>query len=369
MIALLARASTRTEARRYASSIAPVLVTIGLAGGALAGTSTITTTEAAGLRHHLTAPVTVIPAGEAHLPATTTNQLRDLPGVTTAAPVKTTSVYDDLNNTVRENSAWYVDGAAASHVLRLPMAAGSLDDLTDDTVAVSATMAGGHGWQTGEVITLWLGDGATAQLRIAAIVEDRLGLPAVFLPWSLARAHSTTPAPDTIYLTLTPHADRTAIAAAVAPLGAALTDTGPHLSTLDERFDRLSRLALLAMLGVALVYTTIAIANTQLIAVSDRVRELQTLREIGATRRQIISLVRREGLTVAATGTVLGCVVTAGTLVAVQVALGTVSESVHLRLPWLTILAVAASCTVITLTAGVVPARRALREIPATRQE
>jgi ABC-type antimicrobial peptide transport system permease subunit len=79
-------------------------------------------------------------------------------------------------------------------------------------------------------------------------------------------------------------------------------------------------------------------------------------------------LVRREGLTVAATGTVLGCVVTAGALVAVHVSLGTVSESVHTRVPWLTMLAVAAGCTAITLTAGIVPARRALRAAPAARR-
>lgn len=56
----------------------------------------------------------------------------------------------------------------------------------------------------------------------------------------------------------------------------------------------------------------------------------------------------------AATGTVLGWAVTASTLVAVHVALGTVAESVHTRVPWLTILVVAAGCTAITLTAGIV---------------
>jgi putative ABC transport system permease protein len=368
-IAMLARANTRTGSRRYASSIAPVLVTVGLAGGALAGTSTITTTEAAGLRHHLTAPITVIPAGKARLPSTTTDRLRSLPGVAGAAPVKATTVFDHLDGMVRERSAWYVDGAAVSQVLRLPLAAGSFDDLTDGAVAVSASMADRHGWHTDETVTLWMGDGATAELRIAAIVGDRLGLPAVFLPWGLAKAHSTTPTPDTVYLTLTPHADATAIDAAVAPLGATLTDTGSHLATLDEQFDRLSRLSLLAMLGVALVYTAIAIANTQLITTSDRVRELRALREVGATRHQIMSLVRREGFTVAATGTVLGCVVTASTLLAVHVSLRTVTESVHPRVPWLTILAVAASCTAITLTAGIAPARRALRETAATRRQ
>ncbi|MFG1922239.1 ABC transporter permease [Cryptosporangium sp. NPDC048952] len=359
-IALLARASARFEPRRYASGIAPVLVTIGLAGGTLAGTTTISAAEAADLRHQVTASLMVVPAGAARLPSESANRLRDLPGVAAAAPVKATSVFDEVDDAAREHTAWFVDGAALPDVLRVPVASGSFDDLVDGAAGVSASMAAAHSWRVGQNVALGMGDGGTAQLRIAAVVEDRLGLPEVFLSWDLARAHSATPVPDTVYLALKPNAGRDAVGAAAAPLGTVVT-VKSHLVTLDEEFDRLNRLSLLALLGVALVYTAVAVANTQLVAVSDRAGELRALRRIGATRRQVISLVRREGLTVIVTGTAFGLGLTASTLIAVHVALSPVSDAVRTSAPWSVIFAVVASCAAITLAVGSVSARRVLR--------
>ncbi len=56
---------------------------------------------------------------------------------------------------------------------------------------------------------------------------------------------------------------------------------------MDAEFDRLARLALLAVIGMALAYTGISIANTQLIAVAGRAGELAALRRLGATPRQL----------------------------------------------------------------------------------
>jgi putative ABC transport system permease protein len=351
-VAVLARASVRSERRRYAATIAPVLVTVGLAGGALAGTTTISATEAAALRQHLTAPVMINPAGE----APDIDQLRDRPGVIAAARVKSTSAFDSLDDASREHRAWYIDGAAAPHVLRLPLLAGSLVALTGDTVAVSASMAADHGWRLGRTASLRLGDGAPVEPRIVAVVDDRLGLPEVFLPWTLARAHAATPVPDAIYLALAPHTDP----AAIEPVGGTVTATASYLDTLDAQFDRLNRLALLAIMGMALVYTAIAIANTQLIATGDRAKELLVLRKIGATRRQVLRLVGREALTVVTTSTVLGGAITAATLVAVHASLATVTDSVSTRVPWLPILGVVACCAAITFTASLTQAYRAL---------
>jgi putative ABC transport system permease protein len=82
-----------------------------------------------------------------------------------------------------------------------------------------------HGWGPGDRAQLWLSDGAATDLRVAAVFDDRLGLPELFLPWSLAEAHSTTPAPDAVYLALGPRADDRAIQAAVAPVGGTVRTT------------------------------------------------------------------------------------------------------------------------------------------------
>ncbi|GIH00614.1 ABC transporter permease [Plantactinospora mayteni] len=361
-VAVLARAGVRTERRRYASTIAPVLVTIGLAGGSLAGTGTISAAEAASLRAQLTAPLLVVPAGHARLPEPVARAVGAVPGVTAAARVKTTGVFDaGRNNTLRQRTAWYVDGPAAARVVRLPVAAGSLHDLAGATVAVSASMAGAAGWRVGDQAELWLGDGARASLRVVAILDDRLGLPDALLPWSLTSAHSGVPLPDSVYLGLAPGADRAGIEAAVAPLGGTVTETRTRLAVLDEEFDRLSRLSLLAILGMALVYTAISIANTSLMATTGRVRELLTLRLAGATRRQILGLVGREALTVGFAGAVFGALVTGATLLTVRIALGGHSDTVPIQVPWSVLLVAVAACSVTVYAASVAPAAVALR--------
>ncbi|GAA4168738.1 ABC transporter permease [Phytohabitans flavus] len=361
VVAVLARSGVRTESKRYASTIAPVLITIGLAGASLAGTETISATQAASLRAQLTAPLLVVPAGDAQLPETVADVAKGVPGVNATARTKTSGVFDSVRNMMQQRTAWYIDGPSADQVLRLPLTAGTFDDLTGETVAVSAAMADAHGWKLGDQAELWLGDGSQASLRLVAIVDDRLGLPNVFLPWAQAAAHTAVPLPDSVYLSLAPGADRASIAAAVAPQGGAVAETKTHLATLDEQFDRLSRLSLLAILGMALVYTAISIANTQLMATTGRIRELLTLRLAGATRRQILRLVGREAITVGAVGAVIGALVTGATLIVVTAALSGLSDSVAVRVPWLILLVVIVSCGVISFTASVVPAAVALR--------
>ncbi|MFD0746811.1 FtsX-like permease family protein [Phytohabitans flavus] len=112
---------------------------------------------------------------------------------------------------------------------------------------------------------------------------------------------------------------------------------------------------------MALVYTAISIANTQLMATTGRIRELLTLRLAGATRRQILRLVGREAITVGAVGAVIGALVTGATLIVVTAALSGLSDSVAVRVPWLILLVVIVSCGVISFTASVVPAAVALR--------
>ncbi|GIG86304.1 FtsX-like permease family protein [Plantactinospora endophytica] len=361
-IAVLARAGVRTESRRYASTIAPVLVTVGLAGGALAGTGTISAAGAASLRDQLTAPLLVVPAGAARLPETAGPAAGGVPGVTAAVRAKATGVFDaGRNGTLRQRTAWYVDGPAAGRALRLPVVDGSLDGLAGETVAVSARLAGSSGWTVGDRAELWLGDGTRASLRVVAVLDDRLGLPDALLPWSLATAHTSVPLPDSVYLGLAPGADPAAVEAAVAPLGGTVTDTADHLAVLDEEFDRLSRLSLLAILGMALVYTAISIANTALMATTGRVRELRTLRLAGATRRQILGLVGREAVTVGVAGAVFGALVTGASLLAVRVALAGYADTVPIQVPWSVLLVAVASGSVLTCAASVAPAAVALR--------
>lgn len=248
------------------------------------------------------------------------------------------------------------------------MTAGTLTDLTGDTVAVSDSMAGEHGWRLGDAAMVWLGDGAPVRLRIVAILDDRLGLPAMLLPWSIATAHSGMPVPDAVYLApragADPAAVRRAVTDAVGPLGGTSAGTDDYLSTLDAEFDRLGRLALLAIVGLALVYTALSIANTHYMATAGRVRELGALRLVGATVGQVLRTVAREAALASGIGVVLGLGVLGASLTIVSVALRPVVAAVPVVVPWSAVLLLAGGCVLVALCAGVAPLLPALRRPP-----
>ncbi|WP_329424003.1 FtsX-like permease family protein [Streptosporangium sp. NBC_01495] len=354
-IGVLGRASALASPRRVASTVAPVLATVGLAGAALSGMATFSAAGAQGLRDHVTASSVVVPAGRAALPDSLTGTVRRVAGVTAAVPVKAGMAYDRDKDMIRQHSAWFVDGPAVRDVLAVPVSAGSLAELTGTaTVALSRSM----GLAVGRRMTLWLGDGALVRLRVVAVFDDRMGLPTVLLPWPMVAAHSAVPLPDAVYLSLAPGAS---VDAVVRPLGGVVTPTRAHLSTLDAEFDRLSQIALLATIGMTLVYTGISIANTQTMGTANRTAELSALRLAGATPGQLLRIVGWEAVLVLAIGTLLGGVVTAATLAGIGIALGPVTSSMPIVVPWPPLLTIIGGCAVLTLTFSLVPVIRVVR--------
>jgi putative ABC transport system permease protein len=353
---LLARHSALASVRRTASTAAPVLITIGLAGATLAGTATLSAAQARSVRDHVTAPLVVVPAGQAAMSDAVAAQAGRVSGVTAAVPVKQTFAFDRADAMVRQRTAWYIDGATATQAFRLQVATGRLADLTGHTVALSRTIADANGWTVGTQADLWLGDGAQVRLRVVATLEDRLGLPAVLLPWTLASAHSTLPLPDAVYLASAPGTNQADIDRTVRPLGGQMVPTNIYLSTTDAEFDRLNRLALLAIIGMALAYTAISIATTQFMATAGRRRELATLRLLGATPRQRLLIVWREAALVSAVGALLGAAVTAATLAAITAALNPVVSTVPIVIPWPPLIAITITCGLIAILASLAPA-------------
>jgi putative ABC transport system permease protein len=225
-------------------------------------------------------------------------------------------------------------------------------------VAVSRSVADAHSWTVGSTAELWLGDGALVRLRVVATLHDRFGLPTVLLPWQLASAHSARPVPDAIYIGVGPGTESTALRENVGVLGGTVVPTSAYLSTVDAEFDRLARLALLAIVGMAVLYTAISIANTQLMAVAARAGELATLRLAGATPGQIRRIVVCEAALASTAGGLLAAAVTAATLAVIAVGLAPVASGVHIVVPWPTLAATAAACIAIATLASLAPTYR-----------
>ncbi|GIH14452.1 FtsX-like permease family protein [Rugosimonospora africana] len=357
--AMLARRNAIAGVRRTAATAAPILVTVGIAGSSLAGFATLAGTQSDAAHSRITASAVVLPAGgQDGLSDATVAAVRAVPGVTAAVPALDTSVYLRDSDEAEDYDARYLPGPELAGVLDLPVSAGNLADLTGtDTVAVPA----GKG-RLGQTVALWLDDSVRVRLRVVAVLANQIDLAdTVLLPWALRDGHTARPLADTVYLGLSGTADRAAVARAAATGGGALLSTADYLSTVDDEQNSVNNAAMTAVLGLALIYTIISIANTLVMATGERGRELAALRLAGATPRQVRRMIGLESVLVAAIGILLGGVVTAVTLLGMHRGLAPVAPAVQVAIPWRTVGAIAGVCLLVAVLASLIPAAVALR--------
>jgi putative ABC transport system permease protein len=359
---LLAAHNTRTAIRRTAATTAPILITIGIAGATVAGVDTLNATTQRAAASRITAPVMVIPAHGGGLADATVAAIRAVPGVAAAVPATDTSVYVRSAGDPEQWSGRYLPGPQAAQVLRLPLVAGSLARLTGTgTVAVPA-----GSWRLGQLASIWLDDSAPVRLRVVAVLADQVDLDqTVLLPWALRGGHTAAPLASAVYLRLSHGSGLPAVRSAAAADGGTVIRTTGYLSASDAQDNRLNQMALLAVLGMALAYTAIAIANTLVMATGSRVRELATLRLSGATPAQVLTMIGAEACLVAGIGALLAAGITAVTLAGVRAGLAGLAPAVRLVIPWPLITGITLACLVTALLASLIPAAVGLRRRPA----
>ncbi|WP_203901508.1 ABC transporter permease [Virgisporangium aliadipatigenens] len=360
-IGVLAGHGARTAVRRTAATAAPILVTVGIAGSTMAAFATLATATDSAARERIAAEATVVPTAAEGIADSTVAALRTVPGVGAAVPVTETPVYVRESDEPKDWTGRYVHGPDLAAVFDLPVVAGSLADLTGtDTAAVPSGT-----WRLGETAELWLGDSTPVRLRVVAVLPEQLDLDeTVLLPWALRDAHTRSLA-DAVYVRLAPGADPGPVAAVAAAGGGALIRTAQYLSAASARRDRTNRLGTIAVIGMALLYTGIAIANTLVMATRDRARELALLRLGGTTPGQVIRLIGVEAVLVTGVGALLATVVTAVTVLATRNGLSGAAPSVEVDAPWGQLGAIVLGCLVTALLASTIPAAFLLRHRPA----
>jgi putative ABC transport system permease protein len=159
--------------------------------------------------------------------------------------------------------------------------------------------------------------------------------------------------------------------AAVLPAGAqAITGdqfTNERIDAIGTTFLNLLRAMLVVFAGIALVVATLSINNTFSITVAQRTRELGLLRAVGASRRQVRSLMFIEaiavGVVAAAIGTVVGLGV-AGLLKGLFDAFGGALPAGGLTIKPISLVIGLVVGVVVTLVAAQMSARRAARVAP-----
>ncbi|MEV0911524.1 ABC transporter permease [Streptomyces hokutonensis] len=355
---MLVRENAAAGVRRTAAIAAPVLVTVALAGSLLGATATLNGAKATETREQTAAAFVVTPAGGAGFDAATLRGLRAVPGAEVSA-TSTSAVYvmEDGVALVRDEARAADPGPLAA-TTNLPVASGRIGDLGDGSIVVNEE------WQhhtVGERVRVWLGDGTRKTLRIAAVMTAGTGNNGVYVTPRNAVGASV----DRVDVALTKGADADAVAAG---LRAAVRTSGGQVLTKDQwvqasypESNRTTRMGFLLVLGIALLYTGISLANTMVMATSDRVRDLAVLRLAGATRWQVLRLVGAEALMVVAVGGVLGLLVAVLNLAGMWSALGLLSVWTTIELPWTAIGVTVGACAVLAVVSSVVPASFALR--------
>ncbi|MFD6886018.1 FtsX-like permease family protein [Streptomyces sp. NPDC059957] len=348
----LAAANSRTQARRLASAITPIVL-------AMAFSSTLVflhTSEDRAVRQQQEAGLLadhVVPLG-----GTDPHSGTDRPAVDGAAidravaagavALTRTSVLTVVGSggdrTFHTASAQGVTGDLTK-VQDLGVRTGDLARLAPGTVAVDRTLAEATHTGTGDRIDLRLPDGTRAAPEIVAVYTRGLGLGEVTLPATDLAGHTTAGRPTELLFS-----------------GPVPEGLGPVLSpaawTSEQSADRqLNAWANTTMAAVLGGFAAVAAANTLVMTVLDRRRELQLLHLIGSTRRQILRMLCWEALLVSGTGIALGSAIALATLTPLTKAMTGSAPYI----PPLVYASFAAAAITLTLAATTLPARRTLR--------
>ncbi|MGW9373692.1 FtsX-like permease family protein [Streptomyces xanthophaeus] len=303
----LAAANSRAHARRLASAITPIVL-------AMAFSSTLVflhTSEdrAARLQQEsglLADRIVTAPPSDA--------AARPLPaGATAAVAVTRTSVVavvgSGSDRWLQSASAQAVSGSGAdlAQVQDLGVREGSLAALRPGTVAVDRTLADSAKAGLGDRLHLHLPDGTAAAPEIVAVYTRGLGLGELTLPAADLAGRTTSGTPTELLVRGDPPA-----LAALAALGPVTDRQG--WTTAQDAGRELNAWANTTMAAVLGGFAAVAAANTLVMTVLDRRRELQMLRLIGSTRRQVLRMLRWEALLITGAGLALGSAIALATL-------------------------------------------------------
>ncbi|MFD9442915.1 FtsX-like permease family protein [Streptomyces sp. NPDC060006] len=345
--ASLAAANSRTNARRMASAITPIVL-------AMAFSSVLVfmhSSEERAVREQQRDGIVAdhIVTSDAGLAPDAVREAARTPEVTAAVGLLRTEVLFRGNGMLDSASTQGVTGSPRdlARVQDLAVEKGALS-LKRGEVALDAALARSADVGVGDRVELRLPDGTRTSPRVVATYGRGLGLAQVTMGRADLAAHVTSAFTTEVWT-------KGGSAAALAKVGT-VVDRGDYTAarSLDLELNEWANTVMAAVLGG---FAAVAAANTLVMTVLDRRRELGTLRLIGSTRRQVMRMIRWEALLVTLAGIALGTAIALATLVPMM-------KGLTGRAPYIPPLvygSFAAAVVVLGLTAATVPARAAIR--------
>jgi len=345
----LATANLRGNAVRMASVATPLTLLIGMTCTVLFIQPTLGDAARAQAREGVRADWVVGSQGPG-VPAEAARQLRARHDIVTEVVRTTVRVGLD------KYAAQGVTPAGLTRTWDPDVTAGSLDGLTENTAAVSELAADQLHLKPGGTLKLTLGDGTPATLTVVAVYARGLGFGDLTLAHDLVARHVDNPLASSV-LVSTPRTQTQLVTTLREFPGVRVLAPTAADSLQARRQQANAEVNYLAM-GLVLAFTAIAVVNTLAMSVAERVREFALLRLAGATRRQVLRMLRIEALSVVLLAAALGSGIALAVLTAFSIGMtGRAAPSVT-PLVHVTIVAVGAA---LALVATALPGRAALR--------
>ncbi|MFH9090709.1 FtsX-like permease family protein [Streptomyces sp. NPDC017673] len=345
----LATANLRGNAARLASVVTPLTLLVGMTCTVLFVQDTLGNAARTQLREGVRADWVVAAQGPG-VPGQAAERLR----------ARQDTVTEVVRTTVRVGLDKYpaqgVTPAGLTRTWDPEVTAGSLDRLGPGTVAVSELAADQQHLKPGSTLKLTLGDGTPATLTVAAVYARGLGFGDLTLAHDLVAHHVDNPLASSVLVRTTRTQTQLATTLREFPGLRILSPTAADALQVARQQTN-AEVNYLAM-GLVLAFTAIAVVNTLAMSVAERVREFALLRLAGATRRQVLRMLRTEALSVLFLATSVGTGIALAVLTAFSVGMTGRAAPTVTPLLYVGVVAVAGLLAVV---ASAVPGRAALR--------
>ncbi|WP_329450881.1 FtsX-like permease family protein [Streptomyces sp. NBC_01724] len=352
----LATANIRGNSTRMAAVVTPLTLLIGMTCTVLFVQPTLGSAVRNQAREGTRATWVLATQGPG-IPSVAAETVRTTEGVTAATEIVRTTVRVGLD----KYRAQGVTQAGLSRTWDPEVTGGSLADFAADpgTAAVSELAAERLGLHPGSTLKLHLGDGTPATLTVAAVYARGLGFGDLTLPHDLVARHMDNPLAATVLVAGDSDRGRLAAALKKFPSIAVLAPATADRLQADRQQEN-AEVNYLAM-GLILAFTAIAVVNTLAMSVSERIKEFAMLRLAGATRRQVLRMLRIEALSILLIAAVLGTGIALAVLTAFSIGMTGSAAPTVMPVVYATVVGAAA---LLVLVASALPGRVALKARP-----
>ncbi|TCC41090.1 ABC transporter permease [Kribbella speibonae] len=327
LIADLARAGVLHAVRRSAATAAPLIVLVGLVIGLWGTFGSLAKAVGVEQKQLITADVVVDRA------------VGPGPGIVAASAQTAVPIAVTRGRKTLYSEAIGIDPAAYQQTHKLRPRKGSLDRLTGRTIAIGPGMAA-EGYKLGSTLKIALGNRSIA-VKVVAIMPETLDVSEnIFVPRSLL-----------------PAGGRTETLVKLAP-GATLDGQTVEqwAEARGEAQQRSNSGLFAALLGLAGIFTAVAVVNAVVMSTADRRQEFTLSRLAGLTRAQVVTVALVESVTVVVVGVLLGSLVAAAALAGI--AAGPYGLAA-LAIPWRLLGLISVSALVVVGVAATLTAARA----------